>query len=591
MESSVKSGFYANIAPKLKNLDKYMKLDPTNPNHSAFIHDCSNMLKGKIMDYGEGIVTYQLIKGELLLVSEETNQIPLMAQENVVSIWMDNEIANAGRKEDDKLTTLSHIKNREAFKYSLMETSQTGELTFIFLVSFLLTIVLVSFSIILYVFSKNFIDTSFNDLLSLEKTYQLLSDIHYTIYNTRELTLLDQNLTQSYLMLSLSKAYYYNQLQNDLENFEGVISEQEVNLSSQIFSETNSPESNSLFNTESLPFATYITNIDQTNGTELTYYFNFPELILSFCSNLFGVASNTNQTSNYFSYSIFHNGFNSVTNAIKELAFVFYEMLVLDCSTNMQTILAIFILAICLCIAFMPLALVLISFNNDFRRKILSLFLELSPKTVKALNAQCDQFLHNQLIGCEIDFDTVGEDILLNNDNDDAIFGSISRRTRKFTNLPNFMRNLTLILTFINTAVSVYFGMNYYLEKNYRDRISQMIDQFNLVIQIEPYSQLALNYQRECYYGDANITIDGKDKCSQSVDILSQADKITKILEELTQKALLSDSNVQNSIFQILQNDLCTNPLRIIDSSNNYLNCEQFAGSVITSVTLKINLI
>ncbi len=556
--NELKSWFYAALIPKIRNMSKLGASgngDPTNSGAGALAQDLLDMLSGKELNYGKGVVTYRLIDGQAVMIDDETSQPSLMHPDHLGNVDIEDE-EGRGRRDTGAVSVLTQIRSREAFRLKLMEAAQPRELAILLLTSILLAGCLVAFSILLYLYSMYYMDATKKGLTNLYRATQIMSYVQNSVYYTRDLIILAAGLSTHYTKLDMTLAQYYSYVQNTLTKYNDIIDDLNNNIEETRSVALNSGDFDSLYRKETVNVQSIVLNVYQ-----LGRLYSFPEALVIFESTLFAISMLTASDyidTTYYIYVIIRNGFNSISAATTTLTTLFYNALVMEEDRNMNIILTIFVIAVTVSVLFLPTVLLFIGKIHAAKENIMRLFLELPAITIKALNTRCEAFLHGLRHDVETDADSVAEDLAaIESKLDTTPMDYVSRRMRKFSNKSEFMKLFSFGVLLFTAVLSAFFAINYTLEKNYRSRYKGMLEEFQSTAELEPVAQMALNYQRECYYNDSTLTILGNSSCSQSLNILDEAYSVTKVLEDLSIKVKLTGASQENEIKTMLKGNLC----------------------------------
>eukprot|EP01022_Parablepharisma_sp_SALTPOND_P003336 TRINITY_DN1132_c0_g1_i1.p1 TRINITY_DN1132_c0_g1~~TRINITY_DN1132_c0_g1_i1.p1 ORF type:complete len:1583 (+),score=151.93 TRINITY_DN1132_c0_g1_i1:1986-6734(+) len=569
------TGFYATVLPKIKHL---VKIAETDPRYTAasISQELGAFLVGKKLNFGKEVTTLRLLKGEEVEIKDEFSHPPMLFADNSVNMYGEDE-EGRGRRDLTSVSNLSQIKSRESFKLKLMEAAQPKELTILFLASLIIAACLISFSVILYVYSATHITEVKERLESVHKANRLMAKTYDAVFIARELVLVRENLSVYDKAKRLSKAQYYSELREPVTELSDSMNKLLNTLMDNSYHKTNPQFFDSLYfdkrvGIKTLPKDTIIIERKHT----------FPEGILVFISNLFAV-SGLNETDftgkNYHVYAVLENGFNSIADSIKEVTDKYEHALYLEEDKNMDTILAFFIISVCVSALFLPVVLIFIRLIHARTEQIMKLFLEIPAATLKQLSTRCENFLHNLRQDVEGDVDSVFDELLEGARADLLETDHISRRLRKFSNRPNFMEKFTFVILFTIGALSGFFVANYLLEISHRNAHKEMSAEFEQVSSIEWVAHAALDYQRECFYGE-ELKIQGDQACKQSLNMLDRAYKTTRIMENLSIQPKLTDESVQTIIHGLLKGNLCKNSYGLYINSS-YIVCEEFAEGIL----------
>ena len=569
--------FYESIKSKLAQLIRYSEMDLSR-RYETLIRELTDLLANKKINYGEGIITYRLENGEINLAPSETGPPLVINTGNDLDLFLSEDEAKQGKNEGKGMTGIFQIKSRETLEARIKEIGLPGEYLLLYYTSVFQILFLVSFSIALYILSANFLNNTTRGFEILQNSSNLLSSIQHVLYQVRECIITNNNISNNAMLMNIgSRDDYFTYLQNDIQSYKNIISDLGNFISFQEEIQDHSLPLYAYYATSSL-----LLNHSITDKLVVERNFSYPQIISFFLSNMFDVSVSDPSSYNdddYNSNFLIHNGHNYITQGTILLSNLFMGIFKDDINKDMPTIKALFSVAICISALFIPFALVLLNCIFSSTQNTLMLFLDLPYKSLRQLNLKADRFLQTLIYSSEVDHDND-----IDSYEDWSLSEKSTRRSRRFKNIPSFIQKAAILLIASTAIIDVIFGINFYLEASFRDSYLDALTSFNQTARIESTCYMVLNYERECFYNDPTLEIQGiLDKCQLAEAMLELTYTEFSKFDVLEKNSGISTSNSETALNSILQNNLCSGQFGIIPAIPGK-SCENFMQSIGTQV-------
>ena len=238
-----------------------------------------------------------------------------------------------------------------------------------------------------------------------------------------------------------------------------------------------------------------------TQGTN-TILFNLNEATLQVISKALNIKNAelsmiTNENADL--YFVNYNNFNEFYVGLRTSSELYVKELV-ERSDSKQNIFMILLLvsAVALILAIVILFPVLFKVNRT-REEVLSLFLDIPEKTVKALYTKCENFISNLQVGEEEDMISELEDESFEKNNEDSEFQDFNprKKRKKFKNNGKSQRRFFVKFFIGAFAVEGYFLLNFFLSKGLLDDITSIMKEVNSTSVAESFYSFINNAERQ----------------------------------------------------------------------------------------------
>lgn len=183
------STFFQILVPRIKQICKFVEKDADILANKAANQRAVDILRGAQINYGENIITYRLIGGELEQVNDDPLQAALLVQ-NVNPEWGAEDLKDSKRPENSKKAAFlisTNIKSRKSLETILSE-GRLIESTALYIVSYILFAGLIAFAISDYIYISNFFSFVTNHVELIKMNYNRLVYEQAIMYYVRELT-------------------------------------------------------------------------------------------------------------------------------------------------------------------------------------------------------------------------------------------------------------------------------------------------------------------------------------------------------------------------------------------------------------------
>lgn len=542
---------------------------------NPIMEELNAMLERKKNNYGDNIITYRLLKGDIIIAPDEAAQPLLMNAVQDIEFLMGEE--NEKSVTAEARAGVAQIKNREMLHARITETAQPIELTYLEIISIIFLLSVIGFASAQYAIAANYLNSSNQDMLVVDDCYRIQSALHYALYNTRECVITNLNLTNGPRIMNKTSADYISYLQNDLDFSINDMYDKENSLPVTDFTQDPTSKLSNYFEQEVINFTHYIS----LNNTMLRLY-TFPEIVMAFISGLFQVqiAGDSNLTDdNYYVRLVIENGYNSVTNSTMDISLLVENKYSNQETSQDTTILILVIIGICMATLFIPFGLTLLYYVYGSIQQVMTLFLDVPYKNLRNFNKKTETFLEVVMLGQYTDVETSQ----LDESDDSSPLDRLSRRSRRYKNIPSFLRKAVILLLLTSIVIDLYFGINYYLDKNFKQNFQDDLGNFHSLVKMEASCQIALNFQRECYYGDPNLLILNQNKCNQALTYLNKLYDLFKLYDVIEQSLILKTSSSQQVLIEIMHGNLCDNLFGIVPQLGS-VSCTSFIDGSGTQV-------
>ncbi|MDR3548799.1 MAG: PAS domain-containing protein [Candidatus Pacebacteria bacterium] len=186
------SSFFQLLAPKIKQISKFIEGEKESEANSAINRRLFEGLQRQRVDYAEGVRTYRLLDNKLVEVTDNPLQTMLVTSD-VTQEYVSDYVSDGQRTDYSKKTAFliaNNIKSRKSLE-SVLGEGKLIENTVLKLVSYILLCGLMMFAVMDYVYTTDFYDAIKTHTLLTSLNYDRMLFQQFTLYNVREATLLN----------------------------------------------------------------------------------------------------------------------------------------------------------------------------------------------------------------------------------------------------------------------------------------------------------------------------------------------------------------------------------------------------------------
>jgi len=571
------SPFYRLIKPRIDALENYAQNTSLRRSQQTLLEELKTLVENHIVNYGEGVVTRRFEDGEFILV--DGNTLSQIAVSEGVDDLVGTEDDKEGNTKNENMVSQIHSRETLYTKLTAKLTERTELRVMLYLTFFLLSCIII-FASIIYSYSMIYLNAATSGLSNLSKVFDLGTEIQYSLFYSRQLNVIEKGFytLKDYLANNMTIEEYKDYLKEKIKYHSENLYDLNDFLANEALIEVDEPELDDYYKENGVDIEYYITptRIVHENCT-------LPEAILEFIAYLY--ESRYTADSNewlYFYKFILDNGYNNIMQDALAANRGFLKNTELIAKNNIEIMLALTITAIVMITLYIPVFIFLVFALHSYSKRIFDLLLELPYKPLSELITRCEIFVKSLNIENYVEYDendnTQTEkthDYMSNYANDNG-----KRKRRKYRNTSKWLEYSSIAVFLVCGILSIYFGIYYYLETDYRGDYEFLLDEFNDTMRIESRNQMALNYLLEClYHKTGKVELTDENMCQRASQAIENGYELMKKIETIEIDAVLCTEKTISDLKQIFSENLCE-IVKIYEPT--IIKCEDLAQGTVT---------
>jgi PAS domain S-box-containing protein len=451
----------------------------------------------KRVNYGEGIKTMRLYNGRPIEIedakSDDASENGEDQEKDMLKEKKEKEQVKKQEEENQDEVSFKEFnttfRSRKALNAVINDRTPPSSIRNLKITANLLIVSLFVIACVDYFITANEFADIQGNLGLIDLSNQRIAELMNVLSKVRDLNLMQQGLyNQTYQTSATLQA----QIAQSLINVEDI--QQQLQLQSTSLSAAHSD----LLTTNIIPIS-----FQTSPGSISVLLYNLDEATQQVISKAFNIQKNPDITiitqSNNDYYFVTYNLFNEYYEALRSSSEYYVEELV-DRSSAKGNIFMILLIVSALSLVLAMIILFPVLFRvNKTREEVLSLFLDIPEKTVKALYAKCENFISNLQVGEDDDMVSEMEDESFekNNEEQDIQDFHPRKKRKKFKNSGKSQRNFFFKFLIGAGVIEAYFIYNYFESTGLLDDINSLIGEYNATSMAESFYSFANNAERE----------------------------------------------------------------------------------------------